>query len=196
MYDIDSAYILTGIAPNLGEKTSLNDIEIAIQTEIPTTKQYISDFMYAIRNGEPVIEEWDIINKRKIGERKPSPSRAKNIEHGFAVFVSFFRGGKDIISKLEEDLYREILGEIKTGKADVFDHQYISSAGQLAHLINGKYRFVADLRPWTERFLKSLGLCAHPYDLCTKLIAEKAGIIITDLYGKPLNAPLDTETNI
>ena len=39
-----------------------------------------------------------------------------------------------------------------------------------------------------------LGHCCHPYDLCTKLIAEEAGVIVTDPTGGPFDAPLDTET--
>jgi len=199
MYDMDSAYSLTGLAPNKGKSTSLKDIEIAVQTEIPTTKQYLADFMYAIKDSITKIEEWNVLNNKHVGSRTPRPTKAKTVEHGFAMLTKFFRG-KDISTELEERVFREILGPIQLGKADLFDHQYISNAGQMAHLINGKYRFVADLRPWTEQFLNArgdqLGLCAHPYDLCTKLIAEQSGIIITDIQGKTLDAPLDTKTNV
>jgi hypothetical protein len=43
---------------------------------------------------------------------------------------------------------------------------------------------------------KPLGHCCHPYDLCTRFIAEVAGAIITAPDGGPLQAPLDTETNV
>ena len=199
MYDMDSAFSLTGIAPNKGKSTSLEDIEIAVQTEIPTTRQYLADFMYAIKGQKPVIEEWNISSNKHVESRAPRPTTAKTVEYGFAMLTQFFRG-KDISTEVEEMLFREILGTIKYGIADVFDNQYISSAGQMAHLINEKYRFVADLRPWAEKFLNKrgdeLGLCAHPYDLCTKLIAEQSGIIITDMNGRTLNTPLDTKTNV
>ncbi|HZC78990.1 MAG TPA: inositol monophosphatase, partial [Ktedonobacterales bacterium] len=39
MYQKRSAWILTGIAPNRGRETSLADIELAVQTEIPLVKQ-------------------------------------------------------------------------------------------------------------------------------------------------------------
>jgi hypothetical protein len=42
----------------------------------------------------------------------------------------------------------------------------------------------------------ALGHCCHPYDLCTKLIAEEAGVIVTAPTGGPLAAPLDTESNV
>src|SRR6478672_5792846 len=47
MYQKRSAWILTGIAPNRGSATSLADIEFAIQTEIPTIKQHLSDSLWS-----------------------------------------------------------------------------------------------------------------------------------------------------
>jgi hypothetical protein len=55
----------------------------------------------------------------------------------------------------------------------------------------GHDRFVADIRP-----LMRIGMCCHPYDICTALIAEEAGIIITDAAGQPLQAPLDVKTDL
>ncbi len=41
-----------------------------------------------------------------------------------------------------------------------------------------------------------MGLCAHPYDLCTELIAREAGAIVTCPGGSPLKAPLDVTTDV
>jgi len=57
----------------------------------------------------------------------------------------------------------------------------------------GHDRFVADLRPLMPM---SAGLCCHPYDLSSSLIAMQLGIIVTDGSGHSLNAPLDTHTNV
>ena len=51
MYQKRPAWILTGVAPNLGEATSLADIEVAVQTEIPLIKQHLSDQLWAVRGG-------------------------------------------------------------------------------------------------------------------------------------------------
>jgi len=40
------------------------------------------------------------------------------------------------------------------------------------------------------------GHFCHPYDLCTKLIAEESGVVVTDSMGGAVNSPLDTESNI
>jgi hypothetical protein len=66
--------------------------------------------------------------------------------------------------------------------------------------MSGHDRFVADLRPLMATVLASrgatLGLCAHPYDLCTELIAREAGVIVTDLAGEKLSAPLTVDADV
>ena len=41
-----------------------------------------------------------------------------------------------------------------------------------------------------------LGICCHPYDICTELIAREAGVIVTDAHGEPIRVPLDVNTNV
>src|SRR4051812_32747667 len=53
MYQKRSGWVLTGVAPNRGPETNLQDIELAVQTEIPLVKQHLSDTLWAIR-GEGV----------------------------------------------------------------------------------------------------------------------------------------------
>lgn len=47
MYPKRSGWILTAVAPNLGPNTSLQDIELAVQTEIPLVKQHLADAVWA-----------------------------------------------------------------------------------------------------------------------------------------------------
>jgi len=55
MYDLDSAWVLTGVAENKGEETSLEDIEIVVQTEIPRTYDDRSFFISCAFNSKPRI---------------------------------------------------------------------------------------------------------------------------------------------
>jgi len=83
------------------------------------------------------------------------------------------------------------------GEAIVFDDQYMSTAGQMIELAMGRDRFCCDLRPLFHRILKatthtkSSGLACHPYDAAGLLVARNAGIILTDGFGRDLDAPLD-----
>lgn len=200
MYDRRSAHILTGVAPNKGDETNLSDIEIAMQTEIPTTKQYLADTLYAIKGRGAIRETWNVLTNTLEGTYKPTPSTADTIENGFVSFFKPFPGAKELTSALEEELYREILGPVQKGKAKIFDDQYITNGGQLHLLETGGYRMVADIRPYTDAFLQKqnqeLGLCAHPYDLSTTLIAKEAGCIVKKVDGGEIDYPLETKLNV
>jgi hypothetical protein len=66
--------------------------------------------------------------------------------------------------------------------------------------MSGHDRFVADLRPLMEDLLRkrglALGICCHPYDLCTELIAREAGVLVTGIDGQPLSAKLAVEPDV
>src|SRR5262245_6907901 len=49
MYNKRSAWWLAGLAPNRGEATSLHDIDLAVQVEIPTTRAALADIIWAVR---------------------------------------------------------------------------------------------------------------------------------------------------
>ncbi len=193
MYQKRSAWILTGVAPNRGPETSLSDIVLAVQTEIPLVKQHLSDALWAIRGKGALAERYN----RFTGERRPlalRPSRATTIEHGFATISRFFPGGRDVLAAIDDTLAETLLGPVQPGRAQCFEDQYIATGGQLYELMTGHDRFVADLRPYLASLLsergESNGICCHPYDLCTMLIAQELGIHITDPAGGPVDAPL------
>ena len=199
MYQKRCAWVLTGVAPNRGDETNLQDIELAVQTEIPLVKQHLCDVLWGIRGSGAHAERFNRLTQ----ERKPlplRPSRAKSIRHGFAMIARFFPGARDELAAIDEEIVRGALGPVEPGKAHCFEDQYLSSGGQLYELMMGHDRFVADLRPLVESVLNRrglvLGICCHPYDVCTELIAREAGVIVTDVGGHPLRAPLKVEPDI
>ena len=199
MYQKRSAWVLTGVAPNRGAGTNLQDIELAVQTEIPLVKQHLCDVLWSIRGEGAHAERFN----RLTGERKPlplRPSRAPTIRHGFAMIARFFPGARDELAAIDEEVVYGALGPVEPGKAHCFEDQYLSSGGQLYELMMGHDRFVADLRPLVEPLLNrrglALGICCHPYDVCTELIAREAGVIVTDERGDPLRSPLKVEPDV
>ncbi len=193
MYDKRSAWILAGLAPDHGPATSLADIVLAVMTEVPTTKQYLADILWAMRGHGAQGERHNLLT----GEITPllvAPSQATSLAHGFASLSKFFPGRKPVIAQIEEALVREIEGTDEPGKVRVFDDQYISTGGQLYELIVGHDRFNGDIRAALRHASHLPGdppaLAVHPYDVCTELIAREAGVIVTDLAGRPLSARL------
>lgn len=202
MYNKRSAWILSGVAPERGEATTLRDIRWAVMTEVPTTRARYADQYTAIAGQGARGTTYDLTTDalEPAGPAALGPSGATDLRHGFATIAKFFPGGKELTARLEEALFRELLGPPVDGTPQVFDDEYISSGGQLYELMVGHDRFVADLRPLIlPRACAGEGvarLCAHPYDLCTELIAREAGVIVTDALGRPLDAPLDVHHNV
>ena len=199
MYQKRSSWVLTGVAPNRGETTNLDDIVLAVQTEIPLIKQHLSDVIWAIKGKGAGAERYD----RLTGERRAlelRPSRASTIAHGFAMISRFFPGMRHELAAIDEEIVLEALGPVQRGKAHCFEDQYICTGGQLYELMAGHDRFTADIRPLLEPLLGkqglALGICCHPYDLCTELIAREFGVVVTDAAGGPLSAPLNVTADV
>ena len=199
MYQKRSAWVLTGVAPNRGPATSLRDVVLAVQTEIPLVKQHLSDQLWALRGGGAQARR----HNRLTGTSSPialRPSSAGTIAHGYASVARFFPGGRDALAAIDEAIVLGALGPPPPGKAHCFEDQYASTGGQLYELLAGHDRFVADLRPLVRSLLADRGLppplTCHPYDICTALIAEEGGVIVTDANGQTLDAPLNVEAEI
>jgi fructose-1,6-bisphosphatase/inositol monophosphatase family enzyme len=199
MYDKRSAWILTGIAPNRGPETNLRDIQVAVQTELPTTRQYLAATLHA-STGTGASGEMHNVLTGEVSRFAVQPSTTTTIAHGFATISKFFPGGKILAAEIEERLIETVLGTPADGVPLVFDDQYISTGGQLYELCVGHDLFTADLRPAVHDIIAAgpleRRLCAHPYDLCAELIAREAGVLVCDPAGERLAAPLDTETDI
>ena len=199
MYQKRSGWVLTGVARNRGEATSLADIEIAVQTEIPLVKQHLSDTAWAVRGQGARAERFNRLTNERT-EILLRPSRAENIAHGYAQVSRFFPGARAELAAIDEEIVQGVLGPVMPGKAHCFEDQYASTGGQLYELMCGHDRFTADLRPLMETILKArglaLGICCHPYDVCTELIAREAGVLVTGVDGCPLSTRLAVEPDV
>jgi len=199
MYQKRSAWVLTGVALNRGPGTNLQDIELAVQTEIPLVKQHLSDTLWAIRGEGARAERFNRLTNERAALTL-QPSSAQTIEQGYAMIARFFPGARDELAAIDEEVVQGALGPSMAGKANCFEDQYASSAGQLYELIAGHDRFIADLRALLGPVMSKRGLpwpiCCHPYDLCTELIAREFGVIVTDPKGAALSAPLAVEPDV
>lgn len=208
MYDLRSAWILTGVAPvtspdqtpaldfegHLVSRMNLSDITISVQSEIPTAKQCWVDNMWAFRGKGAHMQRCNIESNTCTKEMPFESSHAVNIDDGFFIISKFFPEGKDILSRVELEVVNQITGS--TNISRVFEDQYICSAGQLYFIATGRYRFAADLRPWLSKVMDKKIICARPYDLCTALICQETGVEITDLHGNSLDAPLNATSDV
>ena len=182
MYDKRAAWCLAAAAPRGG---TLRDVVAAAMTELPTSKQGLADQISGTRGGGLVAQRIDLRDGGRTA-LTVQPSTATDLEHAFAAISKFFVPGKVALAELETALFTRL------GSRDVFDDEYISSGGQLHELIAGHDRFVADLRP----LVAPDAFACHPYDICTAMLLEEAGGVVTDPRGTPLDVPLDTTTPV
>ncbi len=196
MYDKRPGWLLAGVAANHGDATRLSHIDAAVQVEIPTSKQNISDVLWAVRGKGA----WAVRENLDSGQCTPlalRPAAAADVAHGFGAVVSFFPGTKVPAAELMERISLHCGGGVDPGRPLVFDDQYISTGGQLYEVMIGHDRFVADVRPQLYRMTSQpAGLCAHAYDLSTMLIAREAGVVLTNGSGHAVDGPLDVTTPV
>jgi fructose-1,6-bisphosphatase/inositol monophosphatase family enzyme len=190
MYQKRSAWVLTGVAPNRGAATRLSDIALAVQTEVPILKQHLADQLWAARGEGVTARRWNRLSG-KAETLSLRPSGAGTIAHGFATVVRFFPGARDVLAAIDDEIVQALV-TAEPGRAACFEDQYACTGGELYELMAGHDRFIADLRP----LVNPRGLCCHPYDLCTALIAQEAGVIVTDPTGGVVDAPFDLTTNM
>ena len=196
MYQKRSAWILTGIAPNRGSQTNIADIELAVQTEIPLLKQHLCDSLWAIAGQGAFGERYNRLTHEHTA-LVPRPSHASTIMQGYGSIARFFPGGRAELAAMDDELIERVCGPATGGKPQAFEDQYISTGGQLYELMMGHDRWIADLRAaLAARAGVQSGLCCHPYDICTELIAREAGVLVTDEAGQPISVPLDVFTNL
>jgi hypothetical protein len=198
-YQKRSAWVLSGIAPAHPSPT-LADIVWAIQTEVPVTAQTTGVVLTASQGQAAVLESCDLTTG-SVAEVKRGlhPSAAASVRGGYAVFADYFAGSHAVTAQIADFVLDRALGPVGPGEALAFNDQYLSTAGCMYLIASGAYRFYADLRPVAGRAVarsdRNVGLCAHPYDLCTYLIAQQAGVLITDPAGAPLSYPLVTDAD-
>jgi hypothetical protein len=216
MHKKASGWILTGIAPERGESSRLADIFFALQTELPPPKQIYGDTLWASQwHGAQGWRENLLTGEQATLVLRADP--ATDLRHGFVSFVNLFPRGKQWLAKLEEEfLYSTVApaspptsstdadlkqnGLHQPADIPIFSDQHLSSGGQLFSLMTGQLRLVADVRPllnryWRQRHEPTL-LCAHPYDMATWLIAQKAGVALYAPDGSTLNGPTEPTDEI
>ena len=207
MFDKRSAWFIAAVAEDRGEATTLRDTFAAALVELPTSKQGWVDTMVAER-GRGVLARRSRVDNSCAEDLHLRPSQAPSLRDGFGQVASFFPGTKVLAAELMERIAAATVGDIQVGQASVFDDQYISTGGQMVELIVGHDRFCCDLRPLFYEILRrdshaagsalniTEGLVCHPYDAAGALIAEEAGVIVTDGWGRELASPLDVHTPV
>jgi fructose-1,6-bisphosphatase/inositol monophosphatase family enzyme len=125
MYQKRSAWVLTAVAPNRGPDTSLRDVVLAVQTEIPLVKQHLSDQLWALKGEGAQARRYNRLTGQSMAVRL-TPSTASSIAHGYSSITRFFPGARDVLAALDEAIVLAALGPPTPGKASCFEDRYAS----------------------------------------------------------------------
>lgn len=196
MYDKRSAWVLAGLAPQRGEGTRLSDLFVAAMTELPTSKQWRADQISAVRGRGLHAESFHLL-AGTTSRLAVQPSRAADFRHGFSWLAKYFPEGRTLTAQIEERLWDELVGIGRDASPVIFDDQYLSTGGAFYELLVGHDRLVGDIRPLVyARLDLDFSLVCHPYDTCTALLLEEAGVVYEHPLGGFPDAPLDTTSPI
>ncbi len=194
MHDLRPAWCLTGIAPDGGEATRLSDIEVAVQTELPTTWSGVYHVLTAIRGQGATLARHDVTTGAELDRRPLRVDATLELENGYFAFTRFLPAERPLVARLEQAFLAAVERERLADPRLLYEDQVLCTAGQLFWLVTGRYRLLVDLRAWLRRAHGTGGFTAKPYDLATLLVFREAGLPVFDAEGAPLDGPLDTET--
>ena len=195
-YDLRSAWILTAAAWDRGPETGSSDIFLAVQSEIPTRDSRTYHLLSATRGGGARMERRDLDSGELLEQRVLTPSVDARLHNGYYVFFKFSPEERVALASLEERFLTRVVREHAIDRRTLCDDQYISNAGQFFLMMTQRYRFLADLRGLVGDRLGLNNFTSKPYDVCCALIAEEAGIPVTDGAGQPLEFRLDATSRV
>jgi len=194
MHDMRSAWALTGVAVDGGEATRLSDIEVAMQTELPTTSAAVYHVLIARKGAGARIERRAVVTGELLEEGPLQTPAELSLENGYVSFTRYLAVERPLVAELERSFLEHALTKHELDPRLMYDDQYLCSAGQLYLVTTGRYRMLADLRGWLRRTHQLANFTAKPYDLSALLIYREAGAVVLDEAGADLDAPFDTET--
>lgn len=201
MADLRSAWVLTGIAAEDGSRTlTLQDIDLCVQTEIPTTLQFHTLQFVARRGAGCRVQIVDLARGTVSRARPWRAPRAVDIRSGYYIFLKYLPRERAAIAGLETAFYQYCEDNLQFDCTRIYDDQWLSAAAQLYLVSSGRARLFADLRAWLAAGARVPTIASHPYDLCAFRIATEAGSPVFQLSpaGELVEpfAPLDLETNV
>jgi hypothetical protein len=193
MFDLRSAWVLSGLAPDRGADTCLSDIVLAVQTEIAPRDRMHYEVLTAQRGRGARRRLTRLLDNAIACDEVLRAPDLPGLDNAFLVFFAYSPEQRPTVARWQRDFVRLLEAREGISARLIYDDQYIANAGQLYCLMTGRYRFLADLRDLLVPRLDRPTLTSHPYDLCTALIAEEAGVVIRASDLGTLRAPFSTE---
>ena len=196
MAGLRSAWVCIGFAPPGPEQPRLSQLSGGLLVELPLPGQTRRASLWAERGGPCWLEE--VGGQQGAAPRELRVDADARCDHGLFCFFHYHPRQRVHMAQIEQRFFARLEEHEGAALRACYPDLYCSSAGQLALLARGTYRFQADLRAWLPG---SEGAPAcKPYDLSGALVvAEAAGVVVhappqPGAPRPPLDAPLDART--
>lgn len=194
MHDLRSAWVLTGIARDRGDDTRLRDVDVAVQTELPTTNAALYEVLVAVRGRGTTRERRRVADGELVDVVPLEVASSLPPDNGFYSVSRFLPADRPLASAIEREVFERAARHSVCDPRLMYEDQWLCTAGQLHALATGRYRWLADLRGWYRERFGVDSFTSKPYDLATLLAFEEAGVVVLGADFRPLDAPLDTST--
>lgn len=194
MHDMRSAWVLTGVARDRGEATRLSDVQVAVQTELPTTSAALYEVIVAVRGLGATRERRRVDDGELVDVAPLEVVASLPPDNGFYSVSRFLPPDRALAAAIEREVFERAIARRLVEPRLMYEDQWLCTAGQLHALATGRYRWLADLRGWYADAFGVENFTSKPYDLATLLAFEEAGVVVCDADFRPLDAPLDTST--
>jgi len=195
-FGLGSAWVLLGAAEEGSRAPRLSDLFLAYQGEIPLPRAPTFRVLWAVGGRPPRIEIRDERTGRLLRSRPFRSDASARPGVGFHVFVRFGLDDRKPLARIETEFLRRLRRTRGTDLRLLGDWMAGPSARLLLDAAEGRVRMAADLRPLLSRARDGAFAGAKPYDVVTAPLFQHAGSPVTDLEGRPFDAPLDLETPV
>ncbi len=204
--DLRPAWTVLGFAPPGPDQPRLRDLTAGLLAEIPTSRSTSPDGgrfeLLEGRLGPEPRCELEVLDgpadTGRVLERRPVRADADDRpDRGYFPFFRYHPGLRPALARIEADFFARLEAAEGADLGTCWDDQYISNGGQLALLMRGTYRLIADLRAELARRAGRPTQVAKPYDVAGAVVcARAAGCVIEDAQGAALDVPLDVTTPV
>ena len=151
MQDMRSAWALTGIARETDGGARLSDIEIAVQTELPTTSAAVYHVLVAVKGRGATLARHDVRSGTELERGPLRVSDALPLDNGTFAFTRYLPVERPLVAALERACLEGLVEAHGLSPRLIYDDQYLCTSGQLFLVATGRYRLLADLRGWLRR---------------------------------------------
>ena len=200
MFDLRSAWAAIASAPPGPLQPRLRDLTLGVVQELGTSRHGRALRLVGTANGACCEELFELTPGglgTRLERRVLRADTEARVDGGFFPFFRYHPASRIELARIEAAFFERLELHESAELRSVFDDQYISNAGQLVLLAQGRYRMIADLRGRLVNTDGSPSVTSKPYDIAAAVVcARAAGALVEDPLGGPLDTPLDATSPV